>query len=258
MLDFGDALGAAGDRAKKVSEGYEYRLPWREMGKRTLALGLLYPYWLPTRSSPFRSVGLFESTYFDPGRWAPAFPNPAFDEATVQDTFWAATIAARIGPDLISAAVDAGEFGEPGASLYLKPQLLARRNKVLRHAFERMAALVDPRIEDGYRLVLTDLEIATNLTPGDRVRYAWRVSWDRTGARDPELAAGEGAEPTVDLRPIVTEVMNSRRAGFVKDPYLTVSVRRVRSRNEVSPRVDVRLRVVGQTVLPVGVYRTVD
>lgn|GEM_PF-570934 len=256
LLDFGDSLGASGDREKKRSEGYQPRVPWRQMGIRTLALGFLYPYWLPTQRSQFRSVGMYESTYFDPGRWAPEFPNPAFEEATVRDTFWAATIAARMGPELLAAAVDAGQYREPGAARYLRQQLLARRNKILAMAFDRMPALVDPRVADGYRVELDDLEKRARLLVGKEPSYEWQVRWNRTGAVDPVLGQGEADAPVVDLRSIVTEIMNNRASDFVEDPYLTLSWwRRTGPERRRSARMDLYLRVVGRRVLPVGIYR---
>jgi len=66
LIDFGDSLGAAGERGKYQGEGYEEQVDWGAMGGRLVALGLRYPYWMWVRRTPYPAVGIFESREFDP------------------------------------------------------------------------------------------------------------------------------------------------------------------------------------------------
>jgi hypothetical protein len=256
LIDFGDSLGAAGYREKYVSEGYEQRVDWVAMAARWAALGLRYPYWLRTRRSPFRSVGIFESEVFDPARWSPSYPNPAFDEATARDTFWAAAVLARVTPELVAAAVAAADYREPGAAAWVTRVLLERRAKLLRHAFRPMLALVDPVVVDGWTVELTDLEARARLLPRPP-RYRWSVRWDRRARPDCELAAGGGRSPRADLSGAVAAARRDDPDGFAAEPYLTLTVWRPRAGGAPGPHLELHLRALGDRLLPVALSREV-
>lgn len=255
LLDFGDSLGATGSREKYVSEGYDELVDWREIGKNFLAAGLRYPYWVQVKRSPYRGVGVFEAEVFDPSRWRPRYPNPAFLEATPSDTFWAASILARFDRAHILAAVTAADYTEAGAADFVYRALRKRREKLLAYAFRNMLALDDPRVVDRYEVVLTDLEVLAGLrAPTDG--YRWTVRWNRTRARDTRLAEGETSGPSFDLRAAVAEAIRVGGDDFARDPYLTLSVRRPRGEAE-GPQVEIQLRVVRDHLLPVGLDREV-
>jgi hypothetical protein len=252
ILDLGDSLGSSATREKYASEGYEYQFPLATVLGNALSAGLRYPYWNRVRRSKWRAVGVFESEVFDPARWRPQFLNPAFVEAAPEDTFWAAAILARIDREHVRAAVGAAGYSEPGAADWIGDVLMARRGRLLAHAFRNMLALVDPSIDDGYRLRLTDVDPAAGRAP----RYRWSVRWNRTRRGDRTLGRGGGAHPEVDLRPLVSALVAGDAAGFAADPFLTVSLWRARG-DRRGPRVDVHVRVVGTRVVPVAVEREV-
>ncbi len=253
LIDFGDSLGAAGNREKFLSEGYEYRLDWRQIGKRWVSLGLRYPYWLSVKRSPFRSVGIFESKTFDPSRWRPVYANDAFDEATPLDSFWGAAILARITPDHLRAIVETAEYTEPGAAEFIVATLLERRRKLLRYAFSRVLPVVDFRIENDYAVAFTDLGVETGLVRGTP-RYRWSARWNHTGGSDPVLARGTVDTPRIDLREAVVAAMTSHRSGFVEDPYITLTLRRAGH----DAGVELHVRIVRDRTVPVAIDREVD
>jgi hypothetical protein len=255
LLDFGDSLGATGSREKYVSEGYAEVLDWREIGKNVLAFGLRYPRWTRVKRSPYRSVGVFEAEVFEPSQWRPRYPNPAFDEATPSDTFWAASILARFDKEHILAAVTAAGYREAGATDYVYRVLRKRREKLLSYAFRNMLALEDPRVVDGYEVVLADLEVQSGLrAPTDG--YHYEVRWNRTRARDRVLAVGDASAPSFDVRAAVAAVVRRSPGGFAGDPFLTLSVWRPQG-DAKGPRADVHLRVVRDHVLVIGIDREV-
>lgn len=254
LLDFGDALGAAGDTDKYFGEGYAHLIDWSGMARAALGLGLRYPYWMWARRSPYRAVGYFEADVFAPGSWRPNLPNPAFDEATLDDTFWAASILARFTPALIAAAVETASYSEEGAADYVTRVLLARRDELLRYAFEPFLPLDRPEIEDGYTVRLTDLEVLARLRDPAGRSYRWSVRWNRTGHRDLGLDAGTTTEPAFDLRPAVTTLMTDAPGAFRDDPYLTLTIWRPEG-DDRGPALQVHLRVVRDHLLPVALER---
>lgn len=254
LIDFGDALGAAGDRSKYVYEGYEAVVDWKAIGARLFGIGLRYPYWLPVYRTSYRAVGVFEAEIFSPESWSPAFDNPAFREATTLDTFWGAALLVEFDRDIVEAVVAEGRYSEPGAAETIVNLLMERREKLLRYAFREVAPLAHPRIEQSYALSLRDLSAEAGLTdPGP---YAYRVRWNRSSAVDIELATGTVREPRIDTREIVRRLLEEHRDAFVADPYLTVELWARRDRR--GPRVEVHLRAAGAEVFPVGLYREVS
>jgi hypothetical protein len=241
LIDFGDAFGASGTGEKTQSEGWENLVDFRVMLKNLFTLGALHPAYMDTERSSFRSVGLFEARRFEPGAWKPALPNPAFDQRTSADLFWAASILARIQPDHVRAAVSAGHYSEEGAAEYVVETLLERRSKLLEYAFKGYVELDRPRM-DGTVLRLDDLRVLGAFEIDGGFRYEVRWSGD-------VLARGRLASKLPVMELDLGPALAARPAGFAKDPFLTVELRRG------SRKLIVRLRVDGERVLPIAVER---
>jgi hypothetical protein len=257
LIDFGDSLGAAGERGKYVGEGYEGHVDWNAMGARLVALGFRYPYWLWVRRTPYPAVGVFEARVFDPARWSASFANPAFMQASARDTFWAAALLARFDRPRVEAAVRAAHYSDPRAAALIVDILMERRAKLLAHATRRMAPLVDPDLR-GLVVAMRDLEELAGLpAPAGGRRYRWSVRWNRTGRPDCELERGEGAAPRLDLGPAIRRVRLRDAGGFAADPYLTLSFWRPRH-GRSGPRVDLHLQVVGDRLVLAGLERELE
>lgn len=240
LQDLGDSLGAAGHRAKYRHEGYEPWFDWRESGIRLLALGARYPYWIGLPPIESRTLGAFEAEIYDPARWSPKVPNPAFDEATPEDVFWGGQLLARFTPELVGAMVDAADYQDPEIRDTVVERLLIRRAKTLAWAFEGYTALDRPRVVDG-ALVLTDLHVLGGLARESR--FEVRVLW-----RDEVLHSASVEQPRVPLRELLGEAR--ARSGFADDPFLTVSFR-LGERGATR----VFLRVTDACAFPVGLER---
>lgn len=250
LLDFGDALGAAGTKPKFPGQGYEYRLDWPLIGQSFFSLGLAYRYWVTLQRSPFRSVGLFEAQVFDPDRWAPTFPNPAFDEANAHDTYWAASIIARFTPRQLLAIVEEADYTEPGARQWVLRVLLARQYRLLARAFENLLPLDFPVTRGGV-LQLTDLAVQANLLLQPHlVSYEWHAV-DEDGQT---LGRGQTPTPQVNLATIARRL----KAARPRAPFMTVHWRR-KDGLAISPPPEVRVhvRAVEGGVLAVGLDRDV-
>ncbi len=257
LIDFGDSLGAAGERAKYIGEGYEGHIDWAAMMGRLVGVGLRYPYWLWVKRAPYPSVGVFESTVFDPERWEPSYDNPAFIQASARDTFWAATLMARFDRARVEAAVASGHYSDPRAAALIVQILMRRRDKLLAHATRRMAPLIDPDVR-GTVVSMRDLEEVAGLpAPADGRRYRWSVRWNRSGHPDCELEVGEGAAARLDLAPAIRRARQQGGEDFAGDPFLTVSFWRPRH-GRGGPRVELHLRVVGDRIVLAGLEREVE
>ena len=249
LLDFGDALGSAGFRSKTGGEGYQHAFDWSEIGKNVFSLGIYYPYWLPALRSPFRAVGIFESQIFDPARWAPRVPNPAFDQIGPLDMYWAGAIISRFTPDHLAAIVASARYSEAGAAPWVLRVLTERQYRILDLAFSRVLPIDDP-VVTGDVLRMRDLAVdATMMLPRDAY-YAWTATW----AGEP-LDTGSAVVPTADLGRAVDRAR--RRHGFTDDPFITVQWRRP-CRAGPQGAVHVHLRLTDRGLLPVAMQREVD
>lgn len=271
LIDFGNSLGAAGERDKYLGEGYEGEFDWPAIGLRFLGLGLRYESWLALRRSPYRSVAIFEAKLFEPERWRPNYPNPAFDQATAEDTFWAASIMARLDRPIVAAAVAAARYSDPRAAQLVVEVLMARRAKLLAHAFAGFLPLVDPVVR-GHQVDMTDLDgpdrdrparDGTDRETTDRAAlararaYRYTARWNRTGRPDCELERGERPAPSVDLAAAVAAARRRGGPDFERDPFLTLTWWRPRG-GKAGPRVELHLRAVGDRLVPIGLSRERD
>ncbi len=250
LIDFGDSFGATGLGEKVAVEGWTNLFDYNEVLKNFFTFGTRIPPYVSMVRSPYRSVGLFEATKFDPEAWTPAQPNWAFDQRTDADVFWAASILARIQPEHIRAAVSAGSYTEPGARDTIVKVLLERREKLLVYGMRGFLELDRPRIE-GDRLRLDDLRALGGLKPLGTIKY--RVYWNRTRAFDRDIARGVlapavDAEVELDLADIVAKAR--RTSGFTDDAFLTVELTRFGG-----ARLDVHLRITNDRIVAVGVDR---
>jgi hypothetical protein len=250
LIDFGDSFGATGLGEKVAVEGWTNLFDWNEVLKNFFSFGFRVPGYLEMVRSPYRSVGLFEGKKFNPEAWTPAQPNWAFDQRTEADVFWAASILARIQPEHIRAAVEAGFYSEPGAKDTIVKVLLARREKLLVYGMRGFLELDRPRL-DGERLRFDDLRALGGMKALGTIKY--RVYWNRTRRIDRDVARGElppsvDGEVELDLAEIVAKAR--RISGFGGDPFLTVELKRFGG-----ARLDVHLRILNDRIVPVGVDR---
>ncbi|MEO8701820.1 MAG: hypothetical protein ABI867_17380 [Kofleriaceae bacterium] len=246
LIDFGDSFGATGLGEKALKEGWEYLLDWPVVITNLFGFGLRTPDYEHAKRSPLRSVGLFESKVFDPTSWKPGLPNPAFDQRTSADLFWAASILARIQAEHVRAAVGAGSYKEEGAAEYVVATLLERRQKLLEYGFGTFLELDRPR-GAGLTLRLDDLRVLGGLTHQGEIQYV--VRWNRTRAFDVELASGSVPANTPELSIDLTQAIAARRGDFGDDPFITVLLKRH------GRQLEVHLRVSADRVIPVAVER---
>ncbi len=253
LLDFGDALGSAGTQPKYIGEGYEGRLDWPQMLRSLITAGLWYRYWLPVQRSPFRGVGVFEAQVFEPDRWRPNIPNPAFEESDPLDTYWAAALIARFDVEDLIEIVRQAKYSDPAAEAWILRVLLQRQYTILEWVFSSILPLDSPRVVDRYRVQLEDLAVRSALLTPGQVGYAWTLVWH--GPQGPtELARGQNYRPDFDLRAAV-QGMAATGADLTSHPFLSLSIERPLPTPDL-PAMLVHLRVLPEGLLTVGLQRS--
>lgn len=253
LLDFGDALGSAGTRPKFIGEGYEGRLDWPQVGKSLITAGLWYRYWLPIERSPFRAVGVFEAHVFEPQRWHPNLPNPAFEDRDFYDVYWAASLIARYDVDDLIAIVRAAKFSNPLAEAWILRVLLQRQTKILEWVFDQVLPLDSPKVAKGYTVQLEDLGVRSALLSAEQVGYSWQLTWHRESG-SVRVAGGENYRPTADLGPAIRALRAEAPKALQEAPFFTLSMGRPLPTPDLDP-VQVHLRLLPEGLILVGLDR---
>ena len=150
LLDVGSSLGAGARGPKGLRSGYEYSFDLGYAARRLVTFGLITEPWRHAKQETgIPSVGNFEAETFKPEDFKSRLPHPGFRAMTDRDAYWGAKIVASFSDAQIAAAVDAAKYEDPRAREYLVRSLIARRDKIARHWFGRVAPLDFFRIQDG-------------------------------------------------------------------------------------------------------------
>src|SRR5581483_9711289 len=139
-----DSLGP-----KEVWHGNTYTLDFRWGLKQIETLGIHSADWERMHHAVTPAVGRFTADTFDPDEWKPSYPNPAFDNRTIEDCFWAAKQVMAFTDRQIRTIVKAGAYTEPGAAETISRVLIARRDKIGRYYFSKILPLDRFEVRDG-------------------------------------------------------------------------------------------------------------
>jgi hypothetical protein len=131
--------------------------------------------------------GFYEGERFNPRRWRPVAPNPAFARQTARDRYWGAKQVVAFDADEVRAAIRVGKF-DPVAAEHLFEVLWKRREQIARAYFSDVAPLDHFRIE-GEKLCFEDLWITAGLGGEAGTTYEARER-TQTGATTLSLVPG--------------------------------------------------------------------
>jgi hypothetical protein len=196
LLDLGASLGAAAEGPKKDPAGYEYRIDWGWIGRRLVTLGFATEPWRFThQETGIPSVGNFEAAGYQPDKFKPLMPHPAFGMRTKRDSYWGAKLVASFSDAQIAAAIDAAGYEDPRAKPLLLQVLRERRDKVARFWFDCVAP-VDFFHVDGGTLRFRDLAVDRGLESPRGYAVRLRSSrGDRNGSPPDRQVVRETAIP---------------------------------------------------------------
>ena len=225
ILDLGSTLGSGTQRANSPRSGGEYLFGWKQSAVQLFSLGLAVPYWAKADFPNLPSIGRFESARFDPARWVPEYPNPAFLNRLPDDEFWAAKQIMSLGNDQIRAIVGTGQYSDPKAADWLAQCLIERRDKIGRAFYRKVLPIDKFEIRDN-QLVFEDLSEKADFGGAGPYRIQW-------------FQFDEGTEAT-SLIPGATNTAVPAASG----PYL---VARIASESRPAQLVDLTVRLGGST-----------
>ena len=180
LIDFGSTFGADGDGPKPAIKGYANFVDLRDMLVSTLTLGLKTWSWEKGGGVEHRSIGYFESQIFQANKFDPIIPNPAFEEMTYADAFWAAKIVMSFDEEDLKALVRAGKYSDAQVEKYLLKTLLERQQKIGRHWFSKVNPLdeFDFANSDGaISINFTDLAVRHGFEYEDETQYKYSVRY---------------------------------------------------------------------------------
>jgi hypothetical protein len=179
MLDVGNAFGSVWEPpmlGRRITHSYYLDFPY--LLEDFVTLGMIRRPWDRARISDFGSqFGYYDADNFDPDRFRPGYPNPAFVRKSERDSAWMARIIAHFEEPVIRAIVKAGRLA-PEPETRLLTVLRGRREKILRRYLARLSPLTAPVVNQRggrARLCLDDLALLSAVTRPDERRYAVRA-----------------------------------------------------------------------------------
>jgi hypothetical protein len=200
MMDFGTTLGSGGRGPYPKFRGYEDEISTGGTLRRILTLGLYEkPHERPD-TVLFSSVGRFRNIGLNPDKYRVVFPNPAYMNATDLDLYWGTKLVTSFTDEQIRAIVETGPY-PPEAANSLSDTLIARRDIIGKHYFERVNCLDNFKLGAGDRLQFADLWVEKGYGDQVDVVYGYQME-NETGEL---LSSGnfEGTEfelPSIENR----------------------------------------------------------
>jgi hypothetical protein len=202
LLDFSSILGSGSDTRRRIAPqdpraGNEYLVDFEPTWKAFYTFGFADRFWRRVRYPypQYAEAGRIESEYFDPARWKPEYPNPAFDRMLDDDAFWAAKIVSRFEDGAIRAIVAKGEFRAQDAERYLADTIIRRRDKVVDHYYRRLNPLDDFTVDGAIRFRNLGAERALGDVRG--YGYEWFTFDNETGQISALGANGRSERPEI-------------------------------------------------------------
>lgn len=199
VIDTSDTFGGdvtVAEMSRRL--GYSYDLDFAEIGRSLVTLGAVEQPWDHARVVPGREkFGYYRARDFDPERWKPMYPNPAFERMTERDAAWMARRIARFSAEDIRHMVALGRWSDPGDAEYLTGILLERQRRILVRYLGKLSPLGEIRSTGG-RICATDLARLRGIAPASSFHY---TVVERGGGKTLDLPAEVSPEGEVCFRP---------------------------------------------------------
>jgi hypothetical protein len=186
LIDFGSTLGSAATAAKGWRDGFEYAFETRTSLLSLLSLGGFTPSWVRIRYPDLPAVGRIEGDRFRPEQWKPTLPNPAFQNARADDTFWAAGRVMSFSDEALRAVVATARFSDPAATRHLEDVLIKRRDHIGRTWLTDVNPVVSPSIDEQQVLTFRNAAVAAGVATSPAAHVVrWNLFDNATGAATP-------------------------------------------------------------------------
>ena len=179
LIDFSSTLGADNADPQLPRYGNEYFLDFGTVARSMGSLGAYVKPWEVPLHMDYPSVGYFNAEYFDPSRWRPTFPNPAFLETTLRDAYWGTKIVTSFTDEDIEAIVQTGEYTDPRAEQYVANVLKTRRDKIGKYYFNLINPLdrfaLKATVSGTQALIFENLALTRGYAPATEATYRYSI-----------------------------------------------------------------------------------
>ena len=216
LIDFGATLGSDSFEAKSPRAGNVYLYDFKPAAWQFLSLGLYVPRWMRADYPDLPEVGHFEYEIFDPENWRNNYPNPAFDQRTPGDTYWAAKKVMAFRDDALRAIVATAHFSDPKSAEWITRCLIERRNKI-GQAFLDDVLPLDNFALRGSSLTFQDLAVQYGFHAPRQYAVQWSRFDNRANRKTPIAGATTFALPRSDSLYLAADIR-------AEDPRMTVTV----------------------------------
>jgi hypothetical protein len=234
-IDLGDCFGSEWEWegiSKRLGHAYYFDPAY--VTQDLLTLGIIERPWDRAEKSKEGDIfGFFSDRDFEPDIWHGGYPNPAFSRMIEGDGAWAARTIARFTPELVEAAVRAGDYTEPRHTTFLVEKLLKRQQAILKRYLSRLSPIADVAVGAQTELCGVDLARRTGVAPAGSFRYAAAVyTGEDLAARAqpavrpapdggvclslPHVADDGGAPDDAPSRYVVVDVTNGHAPGALR------------------------------------------
>ncbi|HXW07409.1 MAG TPA: hypothetical protein VD833_19385 [Vicinamibacterales bacterium] len=195
MFDFGSILGSGTVYAQRHRPGHEYIFEAAPGWLSLVTLGLyVRPWMLIDYPEVPKSIGRFEADAFDPLKWKPEYPNPAFENMRLDDAFWAARIVSRFSDEMIRGVVEKAQYSDPRATEFMTQALIKRRDRVVSAWLNGVCPVVDAALAGDGTLTFANAAISAQAATAPE---SYQVQWFRfDNAADTKTPAGEAQTVT--------------------------------------------------------------
>ena len=199
VFDFGSILGSGTVYAQRHRSGNEYIFEQKPGWATLFTLGLYVRPWMTIKYPHVpKSVGRLEAERFDPLKWKPEYPNPAFENVRPDDAFWAARIVSKFSDEAIRAVVEKAAYSDPAATDYITKTIIARRNKVVAAWINQVCPVVDAALSADGTVTFANAAVdAKAATPPERYELKWfkfdNTTDERTPVGEPVTASSGSA-----------------------------------------------------------------
>ncbi|MBD3383785.1 hypothetical protein GF407_02560 [candidate division KSB1 bacterium] len=141
LIDFGDAFGVIASGKNRGWAGFHHIFSLADILTNLATLGFYRQEWEKKSKTPWKSVGPFESTLFNPEKWKEIYPYAPIRKSQPADNYWAVKILAGLTEAHISALVRAAGYINSKARDYMIRTLVERRKKLLQYHFNQVTPL---------------------------------------------------------------------------------------------------------------------
>jgi hypothetical protein len=220
LIDFGSTLGSGSTQAQGIRAGNEYIWEARPTLITMLTFGFYVRPWVKVNYPDLPAIGRFEANFFQPQRWKPEYPNPAFDNARPDDLYWGARHVVAMTDDAILAVVRTAEYTNPEATSYLAQTLITRRDKIAQLWLNAVLPIEEFTLSPNGRFAFSNIAVDKKVaTHGDGYTIEWARFDNTTGTASPvgEIRTTTGLSDTAPAGALDGEYVQVKLTGKHRD-----------------------------------------